>query len=590
MLNKILINIPKYEDLKKYRISDLESLAFTIRKKLIELSKNKAIHLSSNLGIVELSIASLVVFNSPKDKIIYDTGHQSYAHKILTDRFDDIETIRDTNGLSGFQNPKESIHDFVSLGHSGTALSIAQGATEHSNSNHYFVPIIGDAAFTTGINFEALNNIAYNRTKMIIIINDNNMSISKNVGYFSTLFKESEFYVDSANLKKIFNKKEEVKNDFKKIVELMNFKYIGLVDGNNLLETINALKDAKYHSKFKPVIVHVKTQKGKGLIEAEKDKVGKYHSTKITDENNIENFGYHASNFLEQIIQMDENVMILNPGMTYSSGFLNLEMNYPNNIEDLGIAEEHTVSKAAGISLVNKKVFINIYSTFLQRSYDSIMQDIARNRLNPVFLVDRADISYNDGNTHHGIYDIGFLKTMNNCIITSPSNKYELERLIYLGYKNEIDPFFIRYPKDKCSLDVSHTKKFNFGEWIQIFKRLGAKKCIISYGNPIDILKNKMNCNHDFDLINAIFITHYYKDEVIKILKKYKTIFVYEKVVDSGCLGNDLIQIAFENKIDVTIVKQNIKNNFIDHGNKIDIDKMLELDIDDFIKKVIKYN
>lgn len=610
-MKKVLIDIPKYCDLKKYNLEELNALASTIRRKLIEIAKTHSIHLSSNLGIVELTIALLYFFNSPNDKIIFDTGHQSYVHKILTDRFNEIEKVRCDNGISGFQDPNESIHDFISSGHSSTSLSICEGANESEfNIKKNYIPVIGDASIANGLAFEALNNIAFNKTRMLIILNDNGMSISENVGYLHLIFnklKKHSLSFESNNFKKdLYGKKinEKINIFFKKTIEKigfhisgknffesLGFKYIGVVDGNNIEKLLQALKKANQESKYGPVILHVKTIKGLGYSKAEKDKIGYFHSCDLTKINiNNENYyGNVAANFIEKLTQIDKNIMVYNSAMTYSTGFLDYAKKFPNNYEDVGIAEAHMITKASGAALVGRKVFICIYSTFLQRAYDNVLHDVSRLNLPIVFLIDRAEISYHDGDTHHGIYDVAFLKSMINPIICSPSNKFELERLIMLGYHNKFNPFFIRYSKDKC-LDYVKQKDFEFGDWIYVQKKMGSKKCIISYGNLINEIKNNLNNSHDFDVINAIFITHYNQEKVLKILKNYRNIFVIEKVVDPSCLANDLILLSYQNGLNVKLHKFNLKKTNIGFGSKNKIEKENGLEIKDIIKKIIKIN
>ncbi|MDE6645971.1 MAG: 1-deoxy-D-xylulose-5-phosphate synthase, partial [Malacoplasma sp.] len=434
---------------------------------------NKSLHFSSNLGIVELSLALLYVFDSPKDLILYDTGHQSYVHKMITNRWNKMDSIREYGGLSGFQNPSESEHDLISTGHSGNILSICQGYIENSeNKNNFLIPVIGDAALSNGLAFEALNNISFNKTPMLIIVNDNGMSISKNVGGLHKMMSKiqmskvvfwTEKFLKKSLYKSEFGKKiywfifkcfEKITGFFKEknFFEKLGFHYFGVIDGNNLKKVIHVLKRLKNLVKFGPIILHVKTIKGYGLKEAESDESGLFHSLNLSKLSVKEDpsYGEVAANFLEKLILYNNNIKIINPAMTLSSSFLELSQKFPSNYEDVGIAEEHAITKAAGIALTNKKVFVSIYSTFLQRGYDNVFHDVSRLELPIVFLVDRADISYHDGDTHHGIYDLGFLKSIPNTVICSPSNKYELEKLISLGYENKKGPFFIRYSKDVC--------------------------------------------------------------------------------------------------------------------------------------------
>ncbi|MDE5767354.1 MAG: 1-deoxy-D-xylulose-5-phosphate synthase, partial [Malacoplasma sp.] len=573
----------------------------------IELSKNKSLHFSSNLGIVELSLALLYVFDSPNDLILYDTGHQSYVHKMITNRWNKMDSIREYGGLSGFQNPNESEHDLISTGHSGNILSICQGYIENSeNKNNFLIPVIGDAALSNGLAFEALNNISFNKTPMLIVVNDNGMSISKNVGGMHKMMSKiqmskivlwTEKFLKKSLYKYEFGKKiywfifkcfEKITGFFKgkNFFEKLGFHYFGVIDGNNLKKVIHVLKRLKNLVKFGPIILHVKTIKGYGLKEAERDESGLFHSLNLSKLSFKEDssYGEVAANFLEKLITYNSNIKIINPAMTLSSNFLDLSQKFPFNYEDVGIAEEHAITKAAGIALTNKKVFVCIYSTFLQRGYDNVFHDVSRLELPIVFLIDRADISYYDGDTHHGIYDLSFLKSIPNTVICSPSNKYELEKLIALGYENKKGPFFIRYSKDAC-LDTNIKKEFNFGSWIFLNKSKESKSCIISYGHFINEIYSNIK-DKQIDLVNAIFITNYNKEFASKLLDSYQRIYVIEKVYDSNCLGDDLIKLAFEEKKKCLISKINIKTSKIGFGDKKTIDKKLGIDIETILSKI----
>lgn len=612
MLNDIK-NFPN--DIKKLKTKELKKLAEEIRKEIIEVSKLRSIHLSSNLGIVELSIALLYVFNSPTDQILYDTGHQCYVHKILTGRKDKINTIRDTNGLSGFQDPNESVHDFVSTGHSGNILSIAQGISETcENKNRYFVPVVGDAAISNGLSFEALNNIAYKKTKMVIIFNDNEMSISENVGALYKVmskFKLSKFFFFSERaIKKIcsyFNWTRKIylflfrfwnklvsiffgKNFF----ESLGFFYFGSVDGNNIKKTIRAIEKAKWYSYHGPVILHVKTKKGLGLKEAEADKKGNYHSTsidtKIKDNkekveiNQNKTFGEIAADELWKLIEKDKKVKVINPAMTLSTGFSDLKEKFENNYEDVGISEEHAVSKASGISLIGGIPFVVIYSTFMQRTYDQIMHDIARINLPVNFLVERSDIAYSDGDTHHGIYDVAFLKTIPNTIISEASNDSDLRQLINLAYNHKKNPFFIRYTKEICPI-ATKQYKINFGDWIKLQEKNNSLVCLISYGDMVNKLYTELQ-DTNIDIYNSIFINGFNEENVLNLLKRYKKIYVAEKVYYQNSLAEKLKLICFDNKINTPIISFSIKTPNIGFGSKKIIDEKLGIDIKTIINKI----
>lgn len=593
------------EKLKTMNNDELLFLAKDVREKIISLSKIKNIHLASNLGVIELTIALLFSFDSPNDKLVFDTGHQTYAHKILTDRWDKFESIREDGGISGFQNELESNHDIASFGHSGTVLSFCQGLIESCNdSNNFLIPIVGDAAISNGISFEALNNISFNRTKMIIILNDNEMSISKNVGALHKAlveFKTTSFFLKSYKImNRLFNKKGFSKKIYislyktysflenifisKNIFQNLDFIYIGPIDGHNIKKMIKALNSAKYFSMTKAVILHVKTKKGFGLEKAVNDDIGKYHSSFATSDTLL-TFGKCSANWLSQLIDNEtKNIKVLNCGMTLATGFLNFSQKYYKNYEDLGIAEEHAVAKAIGIYYANTHVYVVIYSTFLQRSYDQI-HDISRLNLPICFLIDRANISYGDGDSHHGIYDISFLKSIPNSIICSPSNKSELEQLLEHSLINKSKPFFIRYSNDECIDEIS--QNFNIGDWLMVISN-NNKKLIISYGISINEIRDNIK-DKNIDLINAIYITGYDRNNVITYLKKYKEIYIIEKCYYENNLYTDLVSIIYENKINTNIFSYCIKTNKIGFGSKSKIEKFLNIDINEIIKQIQKH-
>ena len=558
--------IPNIDELKKYSIDELKNLCNDIREILINLSHNKAIHLSSNLGIVELSVALLYVFDSPEDKIVYDVGHQCYVHKILTNRNNLLHSIYTYKGLSGFQDPCESNHDLVSFGHSSTSLSFVQGVVENLPFLNYCIPVIGDASIANGLAFEALNNISYNQTKMIIILNDNGMSISKNVGGLANAYNDSL-------TKNFFN--------------ALNIDYLGPFDGNDIFQVVDVLKYVKNHSLTKPVLIHFKTVKGNGLDNAENDVDGIYHHTNlspmVSKKNNL--YGYVAAKHLSQLTKMDNSIRVFNAAMTLGSSFLEYSKKFVDNYEDVGICESHCVLKAVGAYWANKNVFVILYSTFLQRAFDQLCHDVSRNNAAITFLIDKADIAYAEGDTHHGIYDLAYLKSIPNFIITSPSSEFELKQLINLGYANKKNPFVIRYSKDQCFVR-SKNIHFNFGDWVYLQKVKGSKTLIISYGQIINELY-KVYENKNIDIVNAIFLTYYDLEQVKQILKSYQKIYVVEKVYFANNLYTDLVLIAYNNKIKTDIESICIKNSKVSFGQKEIIDKLLKIDINSITSKIV---
>lgn len=555
--------IPTLQELKKYNINELKELCVFIRNKIISLSFEKSIHLASNLGVVELSTSLLYVFDSPNDKIIYDIGHQTYTHKILTGRYINLESIASYNGLSMFQEPCESVHDLISSGHAGSILSIAQGYCEHKKNNNFIVTVIGDASIVNGIVFEALNNISNNQTKIIIVLNDNGMSISSTVGGFK----------NSCNNNKI-------KNFFNSL----DIEYIGIVDGNNIEELVNVFKKIKNSEINKPILIHVKTIKGLGETNAENDSLGKYHHTQIPIVEKNESYGYYANQYLQLKTSINNDIFVINPAMTYGSGFEEYAKNYKNNYEDVGICEEHALAKAVGIAKTNKKVFVVIYSSFLQRAYDQLHHDISRLNIPITLLIDKSEIAYKEGDTHHGIYDLAFLKTVPNTTITCPSSRYELNKLIDLSLLNTNNIFAIRYSKSKC-IDRQHNIDFEYGDWIFMQKKDNSKTLIITYGDLVNNLVDYYN-NKEVDLLNAIFLTNYDKQNLIKILQNYKNIYVVENVYYVNNLYFDIVKLLYESKICLEIHSICITNSKIGFGQKDIIDKQINMDIESIVSKI----
>ncbi|MGL5640504.1 MAG: 1-deoxy-D-xylulose-5-phosphate synthase [Mycoplasmoidaceae bacterium] len=563
-------DIKSVNELKNASFNDLDKLCKSIREEIFNLANNKRVHLSSNLGIVELSVILLKHFPDTNNKIFYDTGHQSYTHKMLTNRFLDIKTIRDFNGLSGFQCNKESKYDFYSSGHAGNSLSIAQGFNESINENKV-ITVIGDASISNGLAFEALNNIGFNQTKMLIILNDNGMSISKSVGSLSVTLTNMNyknilypFIKNSFNFKQIKSlfkiEKKLNKNNF--FIDL-GFYYIGVIDGHNLKALDKAVAKGRFYSNFFPTIIHVKTTKGRGIKELETNNP-KYHSfsDEISHEEK-ETFSNISSNYLAKKIEKNKDIKIISSAMIYSSNLNKIEEEFPLSCEDVGISEEHSIAKAAGIELANKKAVISIYSTFIQRAYDQILNDVCRESLPVLFLVDRADLSYGDGNTHHGIYDIGMIKSIPNTIICSPSTKSELEQLIDIGLENDRKSIFIRFSNEVPF--NSNESKIKYGEW-KYLKNKNSSTCIISYGNWINKIFEEYK-DTKVDILNAIFIHGFDEKKVSNMIRKYKKIIFYERVYKSGTLYNSIIELLNKNNLKIKCELICFQDNNIGFGN-----------------------
>ncbi len=466
-------------DLKGMSEEELELLAIEIREFLIDKVSKTGGHLASNLGVVEITIALHRIFDSPKDKIIWDVGHQAYVHKILTGRAKDFDTLRQFGGMSGFPKIRESEHDMFDTGHSTTSLSMAMGmacARDIKGEDGEVIAVIGDGSMTGGMAFEALNNIGFRRNKVIIIFNDNGMSISRNVGglyrYFTSL-RTSQGYLnvkkfvknrtgDSNIGRSIAHGLTTIRDDLKNTVldgpglmfENMGITYLGPIDGHDIKSVMASLEQAK--GLDKPVVIHCLTQKGKGYINAEKDP-GKFHGIgpfdpetgEVIKKSRNPSYSNVMGDHLLEMAEKDDRVVAITAAMGDANGLIPFAEEFPARYFDVGIAEEHAVTFAAGLAKGGLKPFVCVYSTFLQRAYDQMLEDVCLQGLNVVFLMDRAGVVGQDGETHHGIFDLSYLNTMPGMTVLCPRNGRELRLMMDWAAEQE-GPCAIRYPRGEC--------------------------------------------------------------------------------------------------------------------------------------------
>ena len=612
------INNPKF--LKKMDIDELEDLSSDIREFLIDSISKTGGHLSSNLGIVDLTIALHKVFNIKKDKFIFDVSHQTYTHKILTGRANDFSKLRQFNGLSGFQKMSESKYDSYEAGHSSTSLSAALGmalARDKNNENYEVVAIVGDGSIANGLCFEALNHIGSLKTRIIIILNDNEMSISANVGalhnHLDKLRAKKGYNTAKINTKKILkyipligkplsNFISNIKDSLKKlyvkegyIFEEMGLNYYGPINGHDYKELIKYLEIAKEDQG--PVLLHVVTKKGKGYKFAENDKLGKWHGVgpfnKETGELLSSNDGLVTwseviSNHLMRLTKDNKKINVITPAMTSGSKLEKYKETYPDNFIDVGIAEEHALLLANGMSLGDTIPFVSIYSTFLQRGYDEILHDIARMNTHVIIGVDRAGLVGEDGETHQGVFDLSFLMPIPGMTICTPYDSDEAGDMLYTASIIE-RPFAIRYSKDKLKYnDKNKYKKIRIGSW-NVLKE-GKDACIISYGYMLDNalkVSNILNKKIDVEVVNARFQKPIDEKMFKDILKKYKNIYVYEEQMKVNSLGSYLVNYANEKGYKGNIKVLGIPDKFVKQGKKGELLEYLELDPDS-VAKVIK--
>ncbi len=493
IINIMIKKITEYnfpEDLKNMSTKELELLSYAIREFLIDKVSENGGHLASNLGVVELTLALHKHFDSPKDRIIWDVGHQAYVHKILTGRAKDFDTLRKLDGLSGFPKAKESEHDAYDTGHSSVSISAAAGlaaARDLKKDKHEVIAVIGDGSLTGGMAFEALNNIGDSHSKVIVILNDNGMSISPNTGSLSKYLgnlRTSKGYLGAKNFVKnkigrlpsvgetLANGLAIFKNDLKYtlmgngiLFEELGFTYFGPIDGHNIEELSDALIKAKNLNE--PVLVHVITKKGKGYVNAENNP-GKFHGIApfdkttgaVLNKSDKKSFSALFGDFILGEAEKDDKVVAITAAMCDATGLGKFAERFPDRLYDVGIAEEHAVSFAAGLAKGGMKPVVAIYSSFLQRSYDQIIQDVCMQNLPVVFALDRAGCVGADGETHHGIYDLSYLSSMPNMEVLTPKDANQLQSMLH--YALQLNrPVAIRYPRGTSDYDKNITSTYD---------------------------------------------------------------------------------------------------------------------------------
>lgn len=618
---KLLEGVNSPQDIKKMNMKQLKELSKEIRKFLVRNISETGGHLASNLGIVEVTLALHKVFDSPVDKLIWDVGHQSYVHKMITGRKEEFPTLRQYNGLSGFPKESESEHDIFDTGHSSTSISAALGiasARDIKKEDYDVIAIIGDGAITGGMAIEALNNLGYMEKDMIIIFNDNEMSIDKNTGafssYMSKIIKNSEAMSFKDNIDKIMNM-TSVGEAFSKranrltdsiissispsecsFMDALGVKYIGPIDGHNIEEMIDILEYAK-HIKG-PKFIHVKTVKGKGYRFAE-DRPDAYHGVgkfdyregvKKSEKRSISSM---VGMTLSDMADSNEKIVAITAAMPSGTGLNIYEKFHPDRYFDVGIAEQHGVTFSAGLAKAGMKPYFAVYSTFLQRAYDQLIHDVCITNKAVTFLVDRAGLVGNDGETHHGEFDLSYLNPIPNITVMAPSDTREMMDMMYFSQKI-LSPLAIRYPRgseyyldkdDYSFMKCSKIEKLpltmeNIGRPQIIYDGIkeGTKKiAILSIGNmllpsmeAVDMIL-KENDNISFKIINARYLKPLDEKVYLEILQGIDKVYTVEDNVVTGGYGSSIEHLIASNdlKIDLEII--GIPERFIAHGNTEDL-------------------
>lgn len=610
--------------LKELSIKELEDLAYDIRQFIIDSVSKTGGHLSSNLGIVELSIALHYVFDIHKDKIFFDVGHQCYTHKILTGRAKNFDTLRQFDGLSGFQKRCESDCDVWEAGHSSTALSAAVGmalARDLNQDDYEVIPVIGDAAMVGGESLEALNHLGSTHSKVIVILNDNQMSISKNVGGVNNFLSEirtsmaynkakqeykemlSRIPLGPSLYKFSYMVKESLKKNLinETIFTEFGVDYLGPIDGHDFKDLIRAFNKAKQSTRS--IVVHVLTKKGKGYSFAENDLSGKWHGVSpfnvATGElinnkkKNTLSWSEVVSSQVYKLMAFDNDIVAITPAMITGSKMEKIFRDFPKRAFDVGIAEQHATTFACGLSISGKKPFISMYSSFLQRAYDQINHDVARMNLPMLISVDRAGFVGEDGETHHGVFDIGFLMAIPNLTIFTPSNAREAKQFINTVFHKNDGPYVIRVSKQSIkNEDVLVNDYLEIGTWVKAYTAKNATIAILTYDDKVNrVISHILENNYNIDVINARFLKPMDTTMLDEIAKTYQHLIVYETDMRNASLGLYISEYYAMKHIYMDMDLLAIDDHYTPQGKIDDLLKLENLDLkqlDQCIKKVLQ--
>ena len=613
---KYLNKIHSPADLKKLNSSEYPELAQEIRDVLVDTVSKNGGHLASNLGAVELTIAIHLTFDSPKDRIVWDVGHQAYTHKLLTGRYDVFDTIRQKDGISGFCHPNESEHDTFYSGHSGTSVSSAFGIEEANKikkNNNYTVAVIGDGSFTGGLVYEALNNAGRSKTNLIVILNDNEMSISKNVGsvakYLTKIRSKKRYVRMKARLERfldriplighsmasgLFSFKTAIKNLIYEstIFEKMGFRYMGPIDGHDIGMMCEALETAK--SLGAPVLLHVNTVKGKGYNYAEKDP-SHFHGVSDFDidtgepHSSGDTFCNEFGKLMCKMAHEDRRITLITAAMSLGTGLTEFSEKYSERFFDVGIAEEHAVTFASGLSKGGMLPVFAVYSTFLQRCYDEIMHDGALQDQKLVLAIDRAGFVGDDGETHNGLYDVAFLQSIPKVTVYSPATYDEMKIDFGNAFYRDKDVVAVRYPRGG-EPEIPEDYEPSFGTY-DIYGNASADKVIVTYGRlffeAAKAIKELANHSIDAKVLKLNRIKPI-DPEALKAVMNTTHIFFYEEGVRSGGIGEkfaaELLQHGYKGNYDITAVE----DCFVKQAKVPELIKQYGFDSDSMVNKIVE--
>ncbi|MCR5150690.1 MAG: 1-deoxy-D-xylulose-5-phosphate synthase [Clostridiales bacterium] len=612
---RILETVKSPEDVKKLDDSSLEELCREIRKKIISTVSNNGGHLASNLGTVELTVALHKCFNCPDDTLVFDVGHQSYTHKLLTGRFDRFDSLRKKDGISGFTRPDESNFDSFYEGHAGVSVSQALGvaaANKIKGNDNYSIAVLGDGALGNGMIYEALNHAGSCRTNLIVILNDNEMSISENVGamarYLAVIRSNPDYYRLKANTEKMLSRlplggKEishlffSMKTALKNIIysssffEDLGFRYIGPIDGHNINTLTGALMSAKMHKG--PVLLHVNTVKGYGYELAE-NHPEKFHGISEFDvetgeaKNVSDSFSSEFSKIVCKFAENDKRICAVTAAMSIGTGLEDFSIKFPDRFFDVGIAEEHAVTFASGLSAKGMVPVFAVYSTFLQRSIDQVIHDASLQRQKMIIMVDRAGFVGEDGETHQGLFDIPLLKSIPDITIYSPSDYNQLEAAFKNAVYFDKNLVVIRYPRggtgEKPEPLDGKSDSINF------FKKTGSKTVAVSYGRLFNTVRSVIeHAGLNIDALQLFKISPIEK-ELFDIIGSYDNVILFEEGMKIGGIGEEigfeLCSRGFKGNFKLFAVS----NSFVSHASVSQQLKQFGLDEDSISRDLIGYN
>ena len=585
----------------------MNELAETLRADIIKYVSKNGGHLASNLGIVELTLALHKVFDTPKDKIIFDVGHQCYVHKMLTGRYDDMETLRCFGGISGFPKITESEHDMFDSGHSGTSIGVCLGyatARDLKNEHYSTIAVIGDGSLTSGVAFEALNMAGASKTPMIVVLNDNKMSIGGNVGGLSKhlhKLRTSNAYIKfkasikSSGSDSLQKKLEKIRNAFKytlvpgAIFEELGFKYYGPIDGHNISDLVDALKFARELNR--PVLLHVVTKKGKGFVPAEQNP-SKFHGIGKFDPETVDSLTKCNKNSWSEIFgdelckiaANNDSVVAVSAAMVDATGLRQFYIDYPNRLFDVGIAEQNAVAFASGLALNGLKPVVAIYSTFLQRAFDQILSEVSLQKLPIVFAVDRAGITGQDGETHHGQFDISYLSLVPGMTILSPRDATSLRQMLRYAV-NLNAPVAIRYPRGNAP--ESEVLQEGFSPKPQKV-RDGQDILIYTDGNMFDTALKAAEILSSLDISASVYDLRVLKplneNEITAIANEYSKVVTIEDGTIIGGVGSSISSLLA--KSGQTVLNIGWPDQYIPHGTIDELRKKFGLDPNSVAEKI----